>query len=144
MRFVTFVVRETLWVGTAAGLGLILALGCASGGGGSEAPAAQEGSASASNAEPPPPKGVRPPADHKMAAVDLNMPPGQVLQIMGEPTSRQTYMTGKSWIPYYFGSDTHRTDWKYAGQGRVVFGTNRWSGNQKVIRIDYDPGEDGY
>lgn len=120
---------------------VILAVGlsvgaCASSGGGESAQTAE--------AKKAPPKGVPAPAGHPLAKVQEGMGAGDVTRIMGEPTSTQTYQTGKAWIPYYFGSDTHRIDWKYKDVGRVVFGQNRWSGNLKVIRIDYDPGEDGY
>ena len=71
------------------------------------------------------------------------MKPEQVKEIMGDPQSQTTYMTGKMWIPWYFGP-THQTDWKYKGVGRVVFVNNRWSGAvQSVTRVDYDPAEDG-
>jgi hypothetical protein len=90
-----------------------------------------------------PPKGVAPPADHRLAKITLEMVPTQVQEILGAPTSQNTYQTGKAWIPYYYGPDTARTEWKYKGEGRVVFGINRYSGNQRVIRIDYDPAEDG-
>lgn len=117
-------------------VGLALALSaCASGG------SSSEGSGEAAAAAP---KGMAPPADHRMARLEKGMQPGPVTEIMGAPTSEQSYQTGKAWIPFYYGSDTHRTDWKYAGEGRVVFGHNRWSGSMKVIRIDYDPDEDGY
>jgi hypothetical protein len=105
-----------------------------------QAPAAQ----SAPAAQQAPPKSVPPPPGSKLAKVQLEMNPGQVTEIMGQPTSQNTYQTGKAFIPYYYGSDTHRTEWNYKGVGRVIFGTNRWSGKQKVIRIDYDPAEDGY
>ena len=48
------------------------------------------------------------------------------------------------WIPYYYGPDTRRVDYKYKGVGRVVFGRNRYSGATKVIRVDADSTEDGY
>jgi hypothetical protein len=71
------------------------------------------------------------------------MKPAQVKEIMGEATNETTYMTGKQFIPWYFGP-THFTDWKYKGQGRVVFANNRWSGQlQSVVRVDYDPSEAG-
>jgi hypothetical protein len=66
-----------------------------------------------------------------------------VREKIGAPTGEQVYPTGKAWIPFYYGPDTMRTDWKYKGQGRVVFSTNQWSHTSKVIRVDYDPGEDG-
>ncbi|MDX1648298.1 MAG: hypothetical protein R3263_00455 [Myxococcota bacterium] len=117
-------------------LAALLAMGlsaCASG-----------GSSDAASSKDQAPRGVAPPAGHAMARVDEGMTPSEVREILGAPTSEQTYQTGKAWIPFYYGSDTHRTDWKYAGQGRIVFGHNRWSGSTKVIRIDYDPSEDGH
>ena len=54
------------------------------------------------------------------------MNPGQVLEIMGQPT------------------DGARQYWDYKGAGRVVMGTNRWTGKQKMIAVEYDPSEDGY
>ena len=79
-----------------------------------------------------------------LARIELGMREPHVLKILGEPTTRESYVTGKTWIPYYYGSDTSRMDFKYKGVGRVVFGRNRWSGVTKVIRIDADPSEDGY
>jgi hypothetical protein len=109
---------------------------CASGEAGSSG-----SDASAKAAKPP--VGVTPPENIPMAKVQLGMNEGEVRKIMGDPNSSPTYTTGKAWIPFYFGPDAVRTDWKYKGVGRVVFGQNRWSGSTKVIRIDYDPSEDG-
>jgi len=121
---------------------LIGLVACASGGGSTSSEgsrAASSGSASAAK----PPKGVAPPASSKLAKVAIGMKPDQVKEILGEPSRQTTYMTGKMWIPFYFGP-THQTDWKYKGEGRVVFVNNRWSGQiQNVTRIDYDPAEDG-
>jgi hypothetical protein len=116
-------------------LGLVLPA-CA--GDGSSGASAESESAAAR-----PPQGVPPPPGHPLAKVHEGMAPGQVAEVMGAPTSETSYQTGKAWIPFYWGSDLSRTDWKYKGQGRVVFSHNRWSGSQKVIRIDYDPAEDG-
>ena len=84
------------------------------------------------------------PAGTALARVKLGMSEPEVAAIMGVPTSQSNYQTGKAWIPYYYGSDTSRLDYKYKGVGVVVFGRNRYSGQTKVIRIDYDPNEDGY
>ncbi|TFG94403.1 MAG: hypothetical protein E4H11_06840 [Myxococcales bacterium] len=121
---------------------LLIGLGaCASGGGGGSEPAATPSSGSAAAAKPP--KGVAAPAGSKLAKVAVGMKPEQVKEIMGDPTSQTTYMTGKAFMPWYFGP-THQTDWKYKGVGRVVFVNNRWSGQiQSVTRIDYDPAEAG-
>ena len=120
---------------------LIGLVACASGGGNGSETSTAASSKSAAPAKAP--KGVAPPAGHKLAKVTVGMKPEQVKKIMGEPTGQSTYMTGKAWIPFYFGP-TNQTDWKYKGQGRVVFVNNRWSGAlQSVTRVDYDPSEDG-
>ena len=142
--------RSILSLGASA---LLLGLvACASGGsststsGSTSSSSGGESSTAAtseSTAAAKPPKGVPAPAGSKLAQVTIGMKPDQVKAIMGEPTSQTTYMTGKAWIPWYFGP-THQTDWKYKGTGRVVFVNNRWSGAiQSVERIDYDPNEAG-
>ncbi|MBM4335883.1 MAG: SH3 domain-containing protein [Deltaproteobacteria bacterium] len=99
------------------------------------APAKAEKSAKAP-AKPAPP-------GSKLAKVTNGMSEAQVIEILGAPTSQQNYMTGKAWIPYYYGSDTSRLDYRYKGVGIVVFSRSRYSGGTKVIRVDYDPSEDG-
>lgn len=125
-------------LGTVALLALVLHLGpgCASSGGGSGAEPAQAEQARK-------PQGVAPPADSPLAKIRLGMSDVDVRRTLGEPTGSNSYMTGKQFIPWYFGPDTTRTDYKYAGQGRVVFSRNQYSGELKVIRIDYDPAETG-
>ena len=54
-------------------------------------------------------RSVAPPAGSKLAKVSVGMKPEQVKEIMGDPTSQATYMTGKMWIPWYFGP-THQTE----------------------------------
>ena len=115
--------------------------GCAnrSAGGSAAAPAEQ-----AAPAKPAPVKGVPAPAGSKLAKVQLDMSPEQVRQIMGSPAREKQYVTAKRFIPYYYGADAGmNTEWDYKGVGRVVFGVNKYSGKTRVIRIDYDPSEDG-
>jgi hypothetical protein len=89
-------------------------------------------------------EGKRPPPGTRLARITDGMSEAEVISILGEPTSQQNYMTGKAWIPYYYGSDVSRLDYRYKGTGIVVFGRNRYSGKTRVIRVDYDPSEDGY
>lgn len=122
--------------------GLLLGA-CASGGSdGAESaePAAEQASG------PAPAKGVAPPAGHRMAQVELRMRPDQVRKIMGEPDSIHSYPGAiwKNFIPFYYGADSgNRVEYGYASEGRVVFSTNRWSGQENVVRVDYDPNETG-
>jgi outer membrane protein assembly factor BamE (lipoprotein component of BamABCDE complex) len=109
----------------------LLALGlgaCASSDGGSD----DGGSAAA----------IAPPADSKLAQVTRGMMDTDVRRVMGDPSHSNAYMTGKAWIPFYFGSDTRRSDWIYAGQGRVVFSRNQYTGGLKVIKVIYNPAEE--
>jgi outer membrane protein assembly factor BamE (lipoprotein component of BamABCDE complex) len=82
-----------------------------------------------------------PPAGSAMAKVTVGMTDAQVRKEMGDPDNTTAYMTGKAWIPFYYGPDTHRADWIYNGKGRVVFSRNRYSGGLKVIDVRYDPNE---
>jgi hypothetical protein len=107
---------------------------CASGSGGGEAADSPRAEAAAA-------KGIAPPPDSPLAKVQLGMTDLQVRKILGDPDNANAYMTGKSWIPFYFGTDASRSDWMYKGMGRVVFSRNQYSGALKVIRIDYNPNE---
>ena len=123
--------------------------GCANKSGGTAAAPTPQAAPAPQKAAPPPaapaaPKANAAPAGTKLSKVQVNMNPGQVIEIMGQPTSQNTRITGKEFIPGYAGSDATRQYWNYKGAGRVVMGTNRWTGKQKVIAVEYDPSEDGY
>ena len=107
---------------------------CASGSGGEQADDSSRAQAAAA-------KGVAPPPGSPLAKVKLGMNDTQVRKILGDPDNSNSYITGKSWIPFYYGGDTRRSDWMYKGIGRVVFSRNQYSGSLKVIRIDYNPNE---
>jgi hypothetical protein len=81
------------------------------------------------------------PDDSPLAKITIGMNDNDVRKILGEPTTQNAYMTGKAWIPYYFGPDTSRTDYIYKGIGRVVFSRNQYSGQLKVINLLHNPSE---
>jgi hypothetical protein len=87
-----------------------------------------------------------PPAGSAMAKVTKGMPSEQVQEILGAPTSTNSYPTGKGWIPFYgwWGGDSYRTDFIYKGKGKVIFNQKPFSSRLKVIRVHYDPKEDGF
>ena len=136
---------------------LVALAGCASQGGGSAAtdkpaakqtaqsskPAAKQTAQTAKPAAPTAKAADSPPKGTKLAKVALGMTDLDVRKAIGEPDSQKNYMTGKAWIPFYWGPDVARTDWMYKGQGRVVFSRNRYNGGLKVIRITYDPTQAG-
>ena len=99
----------------------------------------QDAHAAAQPAYPPPPK------NSPMAKVHEGMTEPQVAAILGVPDDSKAYVTGKAFIPFYYGPDQTRYACYYKGKGRVIFeGGNQWgAGRGKVVRVEYDPSEDG-
>ena len=81
------------------------------------------------------------PSSSPLAKIELGMNDTQVRNAIGNPDNSKSYMTGKAWIPFYFGPDTTRSDWMYTGVGRVVFSRNQYSGGLKVIKLLHNPSE---
>src|SRR5262245_3963338 len=79
------------------------------------------------------------PKGHVFEKVKYDMTDAQVKQILGAPTSTQAYVSGKHFIPYYYGTEGSREAWSYKGKGQIVFSRNRWNGNLTVIEVVYDP-----
>jgi len=133
-----------------AAVGLVLGAGTLAGCKSDDAPAKSEPAKAApaekpaTKSEPSKPSSAPAPASSKMSQVKNEMSPEQVQQILGSPTGQSSYPTGKTFNPYNFGNDSgNRVEYKYKGQGRVVFAVPKWGGNMKVVRVDYDPTEDG-
>lgn len=79
------------------------------------------------------------PKGHVFEKVKYDMTDAQVKQILGAPTTTQAYVSGKTFIPYYYGTEGSREAWFYKGKGQIVFSRNRWNGNLTVIEVVYDP-----
>jgi hypothetical protein len=89
-------------------------------------------------------EGTPPPADSPLAKVKAGMKPREVEAILGPPDDENAYITGKAFIPYYYGRDRSRQAYFYKGVGRVVFqGAGGFGPNHTVRFVDYDPSEDG-
>jgi hypothetical protein len=87
---------------------------------------------------------VAPPASSPLAKVEVGMTPREVENVLGPPTDENQYLTGKAFIPFYFGQDRWRRAYFYRGLGRVVFaGGGGFSMNAHVDRVEYDPNEPG-
>lgn len=85
------------------------------------------------------------PVNAPFAKIKLGMSQGQVHSILGQPTDSKVYQTGKMWIPFYFGSDTHRTEELYKGVGKITYtGMGIGGINLTVFKASYDPSEDGF
>jgi len=85
------------------------------------------------------------PADSPFAKIKTGMSMAEVYSLIGQPADTSHHITGKSFIPYYYGGDTHRMEAIYKGQGRIVFSPrNAFTSDMEVIEINYDPKEPGY
>jgi len=134
--------------GGVAALALVLGSATLSGCKSNDAAPAKSEAAPPAKSEPAKPaaapKGASAPASSKLAKVTNNMSPEQVQEIMGAPSGQASYPSAKTFNPYNFGNDSgNRVEYKYKGQGRVVFAVPKYGGNMKVVRVDYDPAEDG-
>jgi hypothetical protein len=63
----------------------------------------------------------KPAPGSKFTKLKIGMPMKQVTDLIGQPTDQGAYVTGKAWIPFYFGSDRHRHEMVYKNQGRLIF-----------------------
>jgi hypothetical protein len=117
-----------------AGLTLMTAAGCAK-----KNPQNTAGNAPPTKAAAAPTAQAAIPKGHPFAKITKGMPEADVVKILGQPTDRRDYVTGKAFIPYYYGKDTSRSDWIYKGKGHVVFVRNRYTNNLTVLEVLYDP-----
>lgn len=62
-----------------------------------------------------------PAPNSKFTQLQIGMSMKQVTDIVGQPTDQGAYITGKAFIPFYFGSDRHRFELVYKGEGRLIF-----------------------
>ena len=85
-------------------------------------------------------------SDSAFNKLQIGMPMKQVIDLIGQPTDQGAYITGKAFIPFYFGSDRHRYEMVYKGLGRLIFAGGSlgdfMSGH--LIWIIHYPNEGGY
>lgn len=82
----------------------------------------------------------------KFHLVKIGMGMKQVMDLLGPPTDQGAYVTGKAFIPFYFGPDQYRHELLYKGQGRLVFaggGVGNLSSG-RLSRIIHNADEKGY
>lgn len=86
-----------------------------------------------------------PPAGSPFSKIEIGMSLKQVTDLIGEPTDQNAFITGKAWIPFYYGTDRSRMEYRYKGQGVITFvGQSGFSSVYKVYRVIYNPEETGY
>jgi hypothetical protein len=81
----------------------------------------------------------------RFTKLKIGMPMQQVFDLVGQPTDQGAYVTGKAFIPFYFGSDKVRWEATYKGQGRLIFSNQAGFGTgQYLTWIIYNANETGY
>jgi hypothetical protein len=82
----------------------------------------------------------------KFNKLRIGMSMKQVYDLIGQPSDQGAYITGKAFIPFYFGGDRHRFEAVYKGTGRLVFaggGIGDW-GSGHLIWIIHNHNEPAY
>jgi hypothetical protein len=87
----------------------------------------------------------KPAAGSKFSKVQIGMSLKEVTDIVGTPSDQGAYITGKAFIPFFFGSDRHRIEVVYKGQGRLIFaGDAGFDSNAHLTWIIHSAAELGY
>lgn len=85
-----------------------------------------------------------PAAGSTFTRLRIGMSRQQSIDLAGSPTDQGIYVTGKAWIPFYFGSDRTRWEMAYKGKGRLIFSQNSAFGTDYyltwIIHNDKDSG----
>ena len=63
----------------------------------------------------------KPAANSRFTKLTIGMGMREATDLVGPPTDQGAYVTGKAWIPFYFGSDRYRHEMVFKGQGRLIF-----------------------
>ncbi len=81
----------------------------------------------------------------KFTQLKIGMSRAQAQSIVGNPTDQGAYVTGKAWIPWYFGSDRYRHEFAYKGMGRLIFaGSGGFDTNAHLIWIIHNKNDSGF
>lgn len=90
-----------------------------------------------------------PAPNSKFRSLQIGMSARQASDIAGQPNDSGSYITGKAWIPFYYGNDRYRFEYAYKGSGRLIFaGSSAWGGwgstQGRLIKIIHDKNDSGY
>lgn len=81
----------------------------------------------------------------KFAKVKIGMSKKQVDDLIGVHSDQSGHMSGKAFIPFYFGRDAYRTEYYYKKEGRLIFAAGgAFSQGERLLKIVVDPNEAGY
>lgn len=82
----------------------------------------------------------------KFGQLQIGMGMQQAKDIVGTPTDQGGYVTGKAFIPWYFGSGKYRHELVYKGMGRLIFASPSSFdfANGNLVWIIHSASETGY
>jgi hypothetical protein len=87
----------------------------------------------------------KPAPGSKFAQLKIGMPMKQVMDLVGQPTDQGAYITGKAFIPFFWGSDRYRHELVYKNQGRLIFaGSAGFDTSASLVWIIHSAAEQGY
>ncbi len=87
----------------------------------------------------------KPAPGSKFTRLQIGMSLGQARDLVGQPTDQGAHVTGKAFIPFFYGSDRYRYEMVYKGQGRLIFaGSSGYDSNAHLIWIIHSAAEQGY
>lgn len=86
-----------------------------------------------------------PAKNSKFAKLKIGMGRKEVEDLIGIPNDSHAYVTGKAWIPFYFGKDAYRFQTFYKKEGSLTFEGGGITGTSgKLIRVNVDGAATGY
>ena len=88
----------------------------------------------------------KPAPGSKFNKVQIGMGMKEVMDLIGQPTDQGAYVTGKAFIPFYYGRDVYRHELIYKGQGRLIFSGGAFGNysSGRLSRIIHNADERGY
>ena len=82
---------------------------------------------------------------HSLSVIRKGMSLQEVIDLVGEPTSTTSHLTGKTFNPFYYGKDHARLIHLYKGRGRVLFSQrSTYSNVWRVMEVQINHSETGY
>lgn len=87
----------------------------------------------------------KPAPGSKFGKLKIGMSRQEAIDLAGPPTDQGVYVTGKAFIPFYFGSGGTRWELAYKGSGRLIFAqSSRFSSSYNLVWIIHSANDTGY
>jgi hypothetical protein len=81
----------------------------------------------------------------KFSRIRIGMGSGEVESLIGPPTDTASHITGKAFIPFYFGGDSSQTEKFYKGEGQLTYSPQSIGSSLLVLTaITVDANERGF